>query len=179
MEQADLPAATAATTLLVLVVTTATTSGVASLAAATVATLATAIATTTPAVTTLTATSVAALATSVASTTTAGLVASTAATTATTETSTTITTGAALRGLVDTDRAAIKLNVVHGIDGSISISFLGVADETEATATTSVTVLDNDGFLNGAELLKLLAKSILVGVPGKASNKELRHVDWC
>jgi hypothetical protein len=36
------------------------------------------------------------------------------------------------------------LNIVHGADGSLGIGLLTVADETEASATTSVAVLDDD-----------------------------------
>ena len=36
------------------------------------------------------------------------------------------------------------LNVIHGVDGSLGIGLLTVADETEASAATSVTVLDDD-----------------------------------
>lgn len=36
------------------------------------------------------------------------------------------------------------LNVVHGVDGSISISLLSITDESEATAATGVTILDDD-----------------------------------
>ena len=45
------------------------------------------------------------------------------------------------------------LNVVHGIDGSLGIGLLTVADETEASAATSVTVLDND--LQGIKHIKI------------------------
>ena len=36
------------------------------------------------------------------------------------------------------------LNVVHGSDGSLGISLLAITDESETTATASVTVLDDD-----------------------------------
>lgn len=93
------------------------------------------------------------------------------------------------------------LNVVHGIDGSLGIGLLTVADETEASAATSVTVLDNDlqgikhiswvfsnniatkggkltySLLNGTELLELLAKSILISVPCKAAAGRMLVID--
>ena len=43
------------------------------------------------------------------------------------------------------------LNVVHGVDGSIGIGLLAVADKAKATAAASVTVLDDD--LQGTERL--------------------------
>jgi hypothetical protein len=74
--------------------------------------------------------------------------------------STTTTSRAALAGLVNANGATVEpndisleatsctivhpLNVVHGGDGSLSIGLLGVADETKATAATSVTILDDD-----------------------------------
>jgi hypothetical protein len=36
------------------------------------------------------------------------------------------------------------LDVVHSGDSSLGIRVTGVSDETESTATASVTVLDND-----------------------------------
>lgn len=36
------------------------------------------------------------------------------------------------------------LDVVHGSNGSISVSILGVTDESEATAAAGIAVLDND-----------------------------------
>jgi hypothetical protein len=36
------------------------------------------------------------------------------------------------------------LDVVHGGDRSFSIGLLGIANETKATAATSVTILDDD-----------------------------------
>lgn len=38
------------------------------------------------------------------------------------------------------------LNVVHLVDSLVGVLLRGVADETEATATARVTVLDNDLF---------------------------------
>lgn len=82
------------------------------------------------------------------------------------------------------------LGIVHGADSSFGIGLLAVANETEATAATSVSVLDYDlsdipsisrgpmtqgitiltySFLNGAELLEFLTKSNVIGVPGKAT----------
>lgn len=82
------------------------------------------------------------------------------------------------------------LNVVHGSDGGFSICLLAVTDKSESTATTSITVLDNDlkrqdmsatsqygseedrfpyGFLNCAKFLELLTKRILICVPCEAT----------
>jgi hypothetical protein len=74
--------------------------------------------------------------------------------------STTTTSRAALAGLVNANGATVEpndisleatsctivhpLNVVHVGNGSLRISLLGVADETKATAATSVTILDDD-----------------------------------
>jgi hypothetical protein len=126
--------------------------------------------------------------------------------TATAETATT-TTGATLGSLVNADSATVEparqlesgvplyapeniLNVVHGGDGSLGIGLLAIPNETEATAATSVTVLDDDlpdirdqsdcsgiesgskltySLLDGAELLELLTKSVLISVPCKAT----------
>lgn len=41
------------------------------------------------------------------------------------------------------------LNVVHGGDGLISVGFLAIANEAEAAATTSITVLDDDLYETG------------------------------
>ena len=81
-------------------------------------------------------------------------------TTTTTSKSTATTSRATLASLVNADGATIEpneislgvtsctlmnpLNVVHGGDRSFSISLLSIANETEATATTSVTILDDD-----------------------------------
>ena len=77
------------------------------------------------------------------------------------------------------------LDVIHLVDGSISLGVLAEANETEATAAAGVTVLDDDlgalvkgalgrvrntySLLDGTELLELGAEGLVVGVPGKAS----------
>jgi hypothetical protein len=102
------------------------------------------------------------------------------------------TSTAALGGLIDPNGTSIELNVVHGGDGSLGISFLGVSNESETTATAGVAILDDDllrtrcismslrigsrdgsahCLLNGAELLEFLTKSILIGVPRKAASE--------
>lgn len=83
------------------------------------------------------------------------------------------------------------LNVVHLLDSIIGGLLIGEADEAEATATTSITVLDNDlytgviessrrpcgcetySLLNLAILLELGAKSAIVGVPCKATRSKV------
>lgn len=160
-----LPAATATTTwlaaiaLLALISTASLVTALAALAALIATTLATLV--------TAVTSSAVALATSVA--TTAATAVSATATAATAEA--TAAAGATLARFVDTDGAAIELKVVHGVDGSIGIGLLGVTDETETTATASITVLDDDSFLNGSELLKLLAERVLISVPCEASDE--------
>jgi len=79
------------------------------------------------------------------------------------------------------------LNVVHLLDGIIGGLLIREADEAKATATTSITVLDNDldtriiegsvrlggcetySLLDLAILFELGAKSAIVGVPCKAT----------
>jgi hypothetical protein len=84
------------------------------------------------------------------------------------------------------------LNVVHSGDGSFSICLLAVTNESEATAATSITVLDNDlqrqdmsatsrhdsdddrftyGFLDSAKFLELLTERILICVPCEATKR--------
>lgn len=50
----------------------------------------------------------------------------------------------------------LVLNIVHGRDGVLRIAFLSVADEAEATAAASVSVLDNDLFEFGLAGLRCL-----------------------
>lgn len=87
-------------------------------------------------VTTL-ASTVAAIAAAIASTSATEAAASTATAEATASSS-------ALGSLVDTDGAAVELNVIHGIDSSIGIGLLTVADESESTGATSIAVLDDN-----------------------------------
>jgi len=158
-------------TLLLLASSVATpTTGVstttASIAASTarVATLVSAAITSTTSITT-------SISTTTISTTSSASVATTAST-ATSETSAS-TSRATLACLVDTDGSAIELDVVHGSDSSLSVGLLAVTDETETTAAASVTVLDDDSLLDGAKLLELLTKRILISVPCEAANEEL------
>jgi len=115
---------------------------------------------------TITATAISSTATAITSTTT----------TTTTSKSTSTTTRTPLRCLINSDSATVKFDIIHRSDSSFGIRFLTVTDKSKATAATSITVLDDDGFLNGAELLKLLTQCVLVGVPCEATNKELRHL---
>jgi hypothetical protein len=62
-----------------------------------------------------------------------------------------------------------SLHIVHGRHGVVGISFLEVSHESETTAASSITIFDDDCFLNGTKLLKLLAKSALLSVPRKAA----------
>jgi hypothetical protein len=103
---------------------------------------------------------------------TAAAISTTAASTATTEsTTTTAAASSTLRCLVNTDSATIELDVVHGVDSGLGISLRSITDESKATAATGVTVLDNNGLLDGSELLELLAKSVLVCVPSEATDE--------
>ena len=77
---------------------------------------------------------VAAIAPAIAATSATEATASTAASKATASSST-------LGSLVDTDGAAIELDIVHGVDSSISIGLLTVADESESTRATCIAVL--------------------------------------
>jgi hypothetical protein len=88
-------------------------------------------------------------------------------------------TAATVGSLVDTDPTAIELLVVHSLHSSIGLRVLGIANEAEAPATSSIAVLDDDSFFDLTELVELLAKSLVVGVPRKASNEEFRHGDGC
>jgi len=162
-----------ATALLLLASSVATpTTGVSfvttttSIAASTarVATLVSAAITSTTSVTTSVST------TSISTTSSASI--ATTASTATSET-TSSTSRATLASLVDTDGSAVELDVVHGSDSSLGVGLLAVTDEAETTAATSVTVLDDDSLLDGAKLLELLTKRILISVPCEAANEEL------
>jgi len=55
--------------------------------------------------------------------------------------------------------------------------FTGIADKSEATAASSITVLDDNGFINLTELLESFTESGLIGVPCEAANEELRHLE--
>jgi len=115
--------------------------------------------------------------TSIATTSTASSITATAATSTSETAASTSTSRATLASLVDTDGAAIELNVVHGSNGSFSIGLLTITDKAETTTAASVTILDDDSLLDGAELLELLTKRILISVPCEAANEELRHLD--
>jgi hypothetical protein len=169
----------ASTLLLVLSTAIATTTaaitallsrGVATAAAAIlgapVASAAAVAAVTTAAIATLTS-SVTATATAATITTAAITTAATAATAA----------GATVRSLVNTNYATIELNVVHVLHGSVGLGVLGVPNKPESAAAASVAVLDDDCLFDLAELLELRAQSAVIGVPSKAANEELRHVD--
>lgn len=106
-----------------------------------------------------------------ASITAATTAASVAATTAATSETTAAAARATLRSFVDTNGASIELNVVHVLNGGIGFRFLRETDETETTATASVTVLDDNRLFNGTELLELGAESGVISVPCKASNE--------
>jgi len=109
----------------------------------------------------------------------ASLLSSVASTVSTTATSIAAASGSAatstVGSLVDTDPASVELLVVHGLHSGIGLGVLRIANEAKASAAASITVLDYDGFFDLAELFELLAKSLVVGMPCKASNKELRH----
>ena len=82
-----------------------------------------------------------------------------------------------------------SLDIVHRLNGIFSILVSPILDEAESTAATSVTVFDDDlqykvsldtssilgglksySFFDCTKLFELLAKSIVVGVPCKATN---------
>jgi len=159
----NLPAATAAASLLLVLTTIASTTTRVASSTAAITTLTATIPTTLTAVasTSFTATTVSTTAARVAAATIAA-----AATTAATAKATAAAAGATFRGLVNTDGTAIELNVIHRSNGCFSIGFLFITNETKTTATTSITVLDNNGFLYFTEFLKLLAEGIFISVPG-------------
>lgn len=88
---------------------------------------------------------------------------------------TTIGTVGAVKGLVDTNDATIEFLIVHSGESGIGLSIRRKADEAETTAAQSCTILDDDSFLDLAELPESLAESVITGVPRKAVDKELRH----
>jgi len=57
------------------------------------------------------------------------------------------------------------------LHGGIGFSIAGEAHEAKASAATSIAIFDDDGFLDLAKLLKLLAQCPVVGMPGKTSNE--------
>jgi hypothetical protein len=124
--------------------------------------------------TTVAATTTAAVATATA---TVAATAATAVTSSEAAAAATTTAAGAVRGLVDADSASIELDVVHVLHSSVGLSIGREADKTEASAATSVAVLDDDGLFDLAELLELLAQSLVIGVPRKTSYEELRHGD--
>jgi len=109
----------------------------------------------------------------------ASLLSSVASTVSTTATSIAAASGSAatstVGSLVNTDPASVELLVVHGLHSGIGLGVLRIANEAKASAAASITVLDYDGFFDLTELFELLAKSLVVGMPCKASNKEFRH----
>jgi hypothetical protein len=61
------------------------------------------------------------------------------------------------------------------LHSGIGLGVLRIANKAKASATTSIAVLDHNGFFDLTELFELLTKSLVVGVPCEASNEELRH----
>lgn len=108
-----------------------------------------------------------------ATTTVSSTAAVSAAAEATTATSST-TTGT-VGGFVDTDLTTVEFDVVHVLNGIVSLVFGLEADEAKATATASVAILNNDSFFNDTELLEFGAKDGVVGVPGQAADEQLGH----
>jgi len=95
----------------------------------------------------------------------------TAASAATGVSSAASSSAGALRSFVDADGSAVKLNVVHVLDGVIGIGLLGESDKAESTAAAGVAVFYDDGLLDGTELLELGTEGGVIGVPGKAANE--------
>jgi len=67
----------------------------------------------------------------------------------------------------------VELDVVHLADGCFCLGLLREAHEAKATASSGVTVLDHDCFLDLSEFLELRAKGLVVSVPCQATDKEL------
>jgi hypothetical protein len=63
--------------------------------------------------------------------------------------SSTETTSRAVVGcLVNSNVASVKLDIVHGCDGVLSIALLGISHKPEAAAATSITVLDHHLYIS-------------------------------
>ena len=132
-------------------------------AATTTATTATAAVTTTAAAATVTAVAAA------AATTVAAAAAATTVATATAAAAATFT----LFGFIDVECPAVQDRTVHLFRRLLSVSLLLEGHESEATATTRLTVINDLCILDGAELFERRAKSLIVGAPAEAANKKL------
>jgi hypothetical protein len=155
-----LPAAAATTTAAATATAAATTAATASAAATTTAT---------------TIAIAASAATTTVATTAAG--STTAATAAAATTTATATATRSLLRLIDVERAAVEHGTVHLLHRLLSVGFAAEGNETEAAAATRITVIDDLGVLDRAELLKSGSESLIIGVPAEAAHKKLlRHV---
>jgi len=76
---------------------------------------------------------------------------------------------------VDADRATIEFDVIHGLDGGVGFAVLGEAHEAKAATAASIAILNHDGLLDLAKLLKLGSESHIIRVPGEAANEDLGH----
>jgi len=168
----SLPLATALSTFLAAVALTTALATVAAAGSVSTAALLVAPGSTATAAVATTAATVTSTLASIAAATASATVSSVASSAAA---ATTTATGA-VRCLVDADGTSVKLDVVHVLHCIVGLGVLGEAHETESTATASIAVLNDDGFLNLAEFLELLAQSLVVGMPCKATNEEFGHV---
>lgn len=81
----------------------------------------------------------------------------------------------AVKCFVNANDPSVKFLVVHGAQSSIRLGVSSKADEAEAAAALSRTVLHDNGFLDLAKLLETLAQGVIASMPRKAVNEELRH----
>lgn len=98
---------------------------------------------------------------------------------ATTASTTGETTGAGSRATLtlfsalNTDVATIEFLTIKSSNSGVGTLVGGVGDKAEATGTTSLTVTDNDGILDGTELLELGTETFGLGTPGETTNEKL------
>jgi hypothetical protein len=84
---------------------------------------------------------------------------------AATVSATTTTATASVRSFIYPNGAAVKLLIVHGVDGCIGISFTAVTNEPETATAAGTSVFHHDGFLNRTIFFEFLAQSIIVCTP--------------
>lgn len=92
---------------------------------------------------------------------------------ATTETTTAAAGVGALGSTIDLDLATLELLIVELLDGSIGTVGVSEGDETEATGAASLTISDDDGVDDLADLAESRAEGIVGGVPGQTTNEQL------
>ena len=76
-------------------------------------------------------------------------------------------------GHVDTDASAVKLLLVKGSDGGVSLLLRGVGDETETTRATSLAVLHDNVVSELTVGRESLSEAVISGVPREVSDVDL------